>query len=54
MPRKVQHGTRRYENHINAETAKVEWSQEEEYQLIQLHNEVGNKWSAIAVKLPGK
>lgn len=28
----------RYENHINQETAKVEWSMEEELRLVQLHD----------------
>jgi hypothetical protein len=47
-------GSCRYENHINQETAKVEWSVEEELRLVQLHDEIGNKWSHIAQGIPGK
>jgi hypothetical protein len=36
------------------ETAKVEWTIEEELLLIQYHNDIGNKWSVIAQKIPGK
>jgi hypothetical protein len=43
-----------YENHINTETSKIDWSIEEELMLIQYHNEIGNKWSSIAIKIPGK
>jgi hypothetical protein len=43
-----------YENHISTESAKVEWTIEEELLLIQLHNDIGNKWSVIAQKIPGK
>ena len=44
----------RYENHICADTAKTEWTIEEELMLIQFHNEIGNRWSAIAQRIPGK
>jgi len=43
-----------YENHISSETSKAEWTIEEELMLIQYHNEIGNKWSLIAQKIPGK
>jgi hypothetical protein len=36
------------------ETAKVEWTIDEELKLINFHNEIGNKWSSIAMKIPGK
>ena len=36
------------------ETAKVEWTIDEELYLIQHHNDIGNKWSVIAQKIPGK
>lgn len=32
----------------------MEWTIEEELMLIQFHNEIGNKWSVIAQKIPGK
>lgn len=44
----------RYENHINTDTAKMDWTLEEELMLIQYHNEIGNKWALIAQKIPGK
>lgn len=43
-----------YENHICAEGLRVEWLPEEERRLVELHNEVGNKWSLIAAQIPGK
>lgn len=36
------------------ETAKVEWTKDEELLLIQFHNDIGNKWSVISQKIPGK
>jgi hypothetical protein len=54
VPRTVSRRPLRYENHINTETAKVEWTIEEELLLIQYHNDIGNKWSVIAQKIPGK
>jgi hypothetical protein len=38
VPRTVRELARSYENHINMETAKVEWTIEEELMLIQFHN----------------
>lgn len=54
VPGTVLYGSFSYENHINTETAKVEWTIEEELLLIQYHNDIGNKWSVIAQKIPGK
>jgi hypothetical protein len=54
VSRTVFFGPLSYENHINTETAKVEWTIEEELLLIQFHNDIGNKWSVIAQKIPGK
>ena len=36
------------------ETARIEWTQNEEEVLIDLHNQIGNKWSLIAQQIPGK
>jgi hypothetical protein len=44
----------RYENHICADLLKAEWTIEEELMLINYHNDIGNKWSVIAQKIPGK
>lgn len=54
MPGKVGGLGGRYENHIAAEGGRVEWSQEEEKTLVELHNSIGNKWSLIAQQIPGK
>lgn len=54
MSRKVRPLKLRYENHINTDTAKIDWTLEEELMLIQYHNEIGNKWALIAQKIPGK
>ena len=32
----------------------MEWTVEEEEKMIELHNEVGNKWALIAQDIPGK
>ena len=31
-----------------------EWNEDEEHILYDMHEEVGNKWSLIAQKLPGR
>lgn len=50
----MQYAYYRYENHICADLLKAEWTIEEELMLINYHNEIGNKWSVIAQKIPGK
>lgn len=32
----------------------MEWTVEEEEKMIELHNEMGNKWALIAQNIPGK
>jgi hypothetical protein len=44
----------RYHNHLDASIVGGEWKAAEEELLFAMHEEVGNKWSAIAQKLPGR
>jgi len=54
VPNKVQLSIFRYENHICSEGVRVEWNEDEENKLIELHNKMGNKWSLIAHNIPAK
>jgi myb proto-oncogene protein len=38
----------RYQNHLNKDVKRDEWTEEEELALFRLHNEKGNKWVEIA------
>ncbi|XP_049353204.1 transcription factor MYB10-like [Solanum verrucosum] len=44
----------RWMNHLRPGLKKGNYSHEEEQLIIKLHNELGNRWSAIAAKLPGR
>ncbi|TMW85830.1 hypothetical protein EJD97_022417 [Solanum chilense] len=44
----------RWMNYLRPGLKKGNYSHEEEELIIKLHNELGNRWSAIAVKLPGR
>ena len=44
----------RYHNHLDADLKKLKWSAEEEQLLLQLQEELGNKWSTISRQLPGR
>jgi hypothetical protein len=54
MQRKVNIFLSRYENHINVDETKIQWTIDEELMLVRYHNEVGNKWSVIAQMINGK
>jgi hypothetical protein len=54
MPREVCSPTRRYHNHLDAAIVTTGWSQAEENTLSIAHAAVGNKWSLIALRLPGR
>ena len=54
MPREVCSPTRRYHNHLDAAIVTTGWSQAEENTLSIAHAAVGNKWSVIAQRLPGR
>ena len=42
----------RYLNHLNPDTKKGEWTEEEDRLVIELHSKLGNKWSQISKFLP--
>ncbi|CAI0558866.1 unnamed protein product [Linum tenue] len=44
----------RWINYLNPEIKRGNFSREEEDAIIDLHELLGNKWSAIAAKLPGR
>ena len=54
MPRKVQPTPSRYHNHLDESIVTTEWSKAEERILAERHEVVGNKWSQIALALPGR
>ena len=41
-------------NHLNPAISRSPWSEEEERLLYEAHKELGNKWAAIAERLPGR
>ncbi|XP_059282819.1 transcription factor MYB58-like [Lycium ferocissimum] len=44
----------RWMNYLRPDLKKGKYSHEEEQLIIKLHKELGNRWSAIAAKLPGR
>jgi hypothetical protein len=54
VPGKVTSIIGRYHNHLDSAIVSTEWTQEEEEMLFELHEKIGNKWSAISQKIPGR
>ena len=44
----------RWLNHLNPDIKKGAWTVEEDTLLIELHRSIGNRWSEIAKRLPGR
>ncbi|XP_047944275.1 transcription factor MYB10-like [Salvia hispanica] len=44
----------RWVNYLRPGIRRGNFTQEEEHLIIQLHNQVGNKWSSIAAHFPGR
>lgn len=47
-------GRERWHNHLKPDISKAEWTEEEDRTILELHQSVGNKWSELAKKLPGR
>lgn len=41
----------RYHSHLERVFPKKPWTRKEELELLELHSEIGNKWSRIAQKM---
>jgi hypothetical protein len=48
------HCRERWFNHVDPELKKGEWTEGEDQHLITLQKELGNKWSEISRKMPGR
>ena len=44
----------RYATHIDLSFQREEWTYEDEQRMVQLHNELGNKWAVMGSKLSGR
>ncbi|CAG9323021.1 unnamed protein product [Blepharisma stoltei] len=48
------HCKERWNNHLNPEIRRGNWTDEEDVRLLELHKELGNKWSNIAKQVGGR
>ncbi|KAF8397319.1 hypothetical protein HHK36_016232 [Tetracentron sinense] len=44
----------RWHNHLRPDIKKDTWSVEEERMLVEAHEKIGNRWAAIAKRIPGR
>ncbi len=44
----------RWHNQLRPDIKRDAWTEEEEERLIQVHQELGNRWADIAKQIPGR
>ncbi|XP_019155290.1 PREDICTED: myb-like protein A [Ipomoea nil] len=44
----------RWHNHLRPDIKKESWSERDERLLVQVHEQLGNRWSEIAKRIPGR
>jgi hypothetical protein len=44
----------RWMNHLDPELRRDPWTADEDVLLMELHQDLGNKWSQIAARMPGR
>lgn len=53
-PKTAKQCRERWHNHLNPNIRIGPWSKEDELKLFSLHSELGNKWSVMAERIPGR
>lgn len=44
----------RWSNHLDPTLKKTKWTEEEDAQLVEAQNRLGNTWTRIAQEMPGR
>jgi len=52
--RKAKQCRERWHNHLHPDISKAEWTEQEDRIILEMHQSMGNKWSLMTKKLPGR